>query len=146
MTYTKAQLKARVQTLSEVLEAFDVAHFQRIGLTQQWALDYRTSLYNRLVAAREAEAEEDPLPYAPSEAYLNALRSFGLTDEDCVEELRRARDCDFELLLADEKRKAYDQGRADGKTVGYAEAYDEGKADGYEKGYEVGWCLGSSRS
>jgi len=131
MTYTKAQLEARVQTLSEVLEAFDVAHFQRIGLTQQWALDYRTSLYNRLVAAREAEAlteaEDDPSPYAPSEAYLNALRSFGFTDEDCAEELRQARASDFELTLADEVRKAYDQGRA----------------DGYAKGYEVGWALGN---
>ena len=130
---TKSQLEARVQTLSEVLEAFDIARFT--GPSEawtEWTCNYRTSLYNSLVAAREAlaEAEEDPSPYAPSEAYLNALQSFGFTDEECVEELRLARESDFELLLADEKRKAY----------------DEGKADGYEKGYEVGWCLGSSRS
>jgi len=77
----------------------------------------------------------DPSPYAPSEAYLKALRSFGLTDEQCVEELRQARDCDFDLLLADEKRKAYDQGRADGQVIGYAEGYDEGfdAADGRGK-------------
>lgn len=129
MTYTKSQLEARVQTLSEVLEAFDVAHFQRTGLTQQWALDYRESLYNSLVAAREAlaEAEDEPSPYAPSEAYLQALRSFGLTDEDIVTELRSARACDFELHLAEQVRKAYDQG----KTEGYDMGYDAGWDDGY---------------
>jgi len=74
----------------------------------------------------------DPSPYAPSEAYLKALRSFGLTDEDCVEELRRARASDFELLLADEVRKAYDQGKADGKIIGYAEGYDEGQAAAHQ--------------
>ena len=58
----------------------------------------------------------DPSPYAPSEAYLNALRSFGLTDEQCVEELRQARECDFALTLADEVRKAYDEGKAEAQA------------------------------
>lgn len=136
MTYTKSQLEARVQTLSETIHSFDMAHFQRIGLTQQWALDYRESLYNSLVAARKAlaEAEDEPSPYAPSPEYLQALRSFGLTDEQCLEELRSARACDFELHLAEQVREAYDQGYADGKTVGYADGYDQGRHDGYMNG------------
>lgn len=128
---TKSQLEARVQTLSEVLEALDPVYFEHLTRKPELAPRPRRALYNSLAAARKAlaEAPDESSPYAPSEDYLNALRSFGLTNEQCVEELRSARANDFELRLTDEVRKAYDQGRA----------------DGYEKGYEVGWCLGSSR-
>ena len=132
MSYTKSQLDSLIRELDKILSRFDASYFYWMTAKPKRATDFRASLVEDLTAHRKAlaEAEEEPSPYAPSEAYLNALRSFGFTDEDCIEELRRARESDFELLLADEKRKAY----------------DEGKADGYEKGYEVGWCLGSSRS
>ena len=131
---TKPQLEARVQTLSEMLEAFDVIYFEQMVHKPEWANRHRQALYDSLVAAREAlaKAEDEPSPYAPSEDYLQALRSFGLTDEQCVEELRSARDSDFELHLAEEKRKAYDQGKADGKTIGYAEGYDEGQVAAHQ--------------
>lgn len=88
----------------------------------------------------------DPSPYAPSEAYLNALRSFGFTDEQCVEELRQARESDFELLLADEKRKAYDQGDSQGYSKGYNTGYDWGKKDGKVLGYAEGYDEGRSEA
>ncbi len=130
---TKSQLEAQVQALAACLETFDVSYFEQIVHKPAWATHYREGLYNNLVSARKAlaEAEDEPSPYAPSEAYLKALRSFGLTDEQCLEELRNARVCDFELLLAEERRKAYDQGYAKGKPEGYDMGYDAGWDDGY---------------
>jgi len=133
MTYTKSQLESLIQGLDKALSFFDAAWLQGDGPTPQWAKDFRASLVEDLTTYRKAlaEAEPEPSPYAPSEAYLNALRSFGFTDEDCVEELRQARDSDFELTLADEVRKAYDQGKTEGWSKGYAEGYDVGLDDGY---------------
>ena len=136
MAYAKAQLEARVQALAACLASFDVVYFEQVVHKPEWATRYRENLYNGLVAARKALAEveekEEASPYAPSEAYLKALRSFGFTDEDCVAELRSARESDFELLLADEVRKAYDQGKADGQVIGFAKGYDEGYDEGFD--------------
>ena len=57
MTYTKSQLEAVVQTLSEVLEAFDVIYFEQVVHKPEWANRHRQALYNNLVAARKALAE-----------------------------------------------------------------------------------------
>ncbi len=128
MTYTKSQLEALNQWLEKTLKLFDDSYFYWMPAKPQRAKDFRASLVEDLATYRKAlaEAGEEPSPYAPSEAYLNALRSFGFTDEDCAKEIQNARDCDFDLLLADEKRKAYDQGRADGQVIGFAEGWDEG--------------------
>jgi hypothetical protein len=126
---TRTYLEGQIQATDNALLLLETGMCVSASPAPEWLKALRKDLASDLTHYRRLldEAQPEPAPYAPSEAYLKALRSFGLTDEACVEELRRARACDFDLLLAEERRKAYDQGRL----------------DGYAKGYEVGWALGN---